>query len=186
MRKFFVFIQCGILAGCAGLNAPWLDLPTAQVSLRWHRVSGRSHVDQQGVCNFFMVDTPEGVAVDVYPQIEKCIKERGIEGFAIPASTGDVKNVKFYFMSDYNKVEQAYVDFYGITRYKQEVHHTATICPFQECMKMGGFYFHGTGLLYGGVVYTKIWMSAVGHELKHEWDGSFHDQNGNWYSLKKE
>lgn len=172
MKKVLLLLVALLCTGCAFTPA-WLEQPTYELSIRWHRMEGDAFLDKEGVCNIYMVNTVSGVRVDVEKQLNVCLRAQTKKGFARQTDTADVKNVRFYYVSTQLQAEQRFVDYHGMRAYKAQVVGHNNICGPDQCMVINAFNMYLSR--YTGIVYTDQKKPTLGHELKHVWDGNFHN-----------
>lgn len=186
MRKILIslFVVASMMAtGCA-MNPQakvWAENPTSyeEVAIKWHRNPGKGYLDTEGTCNIQAVDdedSADGLKV-VYAQILKC--RTAIERMPVTNEGRKLekKTVRIYIVPKPGDVEQRMIDFYGWRFYKATMRASGKpdVCGFGtgvRCVTMSGFYMNLPD--WSGIVIAKGYLSDVGHELKHVYDGNWH------------
>lgn len=174
-----------ILCGCATTtsSSSWRNTPDVQIAVRWHRDSGVAYFDQ-GVCNYFAKDD-ESSLTEAWKQIEWCIDARKKSNvFGVSISGKDIRVVNVFFVDGPRALQQRFVDVNGMQALRvieramrvTEVQRSLTCVEDKGCSYFDGFSFGGTN-----IVLIRGLEEIAGHELKHVYDGEFHDRYQKWH-----
>lgn len=135
----------------------WLQWPKVAMHVRWIRAHGATSEVRDGVCVLYMADTERGLE-HAEDQIQHCATQGARPVRGAPAGT-----VLLYWhpVDDEYAVANLYEDVYASTAGARIV----------------GFYLHRGGTEPCHVVTTPRHF-ALGHEIKHCFDGEFHPRRG--------
>ena len=167
------------LAGCA--ERPWVSAQASplEIEVAWHVVRGRPHVDAAGTCHYYADDNEDSLA-SVWRQVNACA--RGTVPLREPRDPGrGVKLVRMFLARDYTELNRWYIDSYGMASFKafDLIASRSDLKP--ACVPKGGcsyflaFYLGRDVMLVGSERRSR---ESLGHELKHVYDGTFHDGLG--------
>jgi hypothetical protein len=133
--------------------------PTHELDIAWARRGGPPPRVVDGVCIVHMADQQESDLLDAERQVEACVATGGLR-LDRPTPPGAVR-LRWYRFPDVEATSRAYSELYtGLSR------------------RVAGFYYHGPGEPCH--VATARTRRALGHELKHCFDGQFHRSDGSW------
>ena len=179
---FLVIAFC--ISGCAGMPPDtWSKNPDVEIEVHWHRFSGVGYIDGQGVCHYFAEDS-EGGLLQVWPQVKKCLDQKKTQGLLSSSSkTPGTKTIKIFFADGPQDLQRRFVSVKGVSalravtkaQYENKNPHPIICQDGKGCGRIGGFAFDASVVIMLGL------ESTIGHEIKHLYDGEFHDMWWQWY-----
>jgi hypothetical protein len=139
----------------------WLDTPDAVFDVRWIRAYSTVSEVRDGVCTVYMLDRVESDLYYAEEQVDACIKSGRLQLHQrVPAGA---TRIRWYRAAGPDAVNTMRYELYGLRDFR-----------------MGGFYYHPdpNGPCH---VITARGALALGHELKHCFDGFFHSSSSRWF-----
>jgi hypothetical protein len=138
----------------------WMDRPDATLYVRWIRVDDYPQAEvRDGVCVLYMADRREQDLDPAETLIRSCI-ERGAHDVPAPGAI----RLNWHRMPDKWAVTKRFGETFGVQRVR---------------VPALGFYVEAED---GCHVVTSDKSPSLGHELKHCFDGAFHDHTGRWFT----
>lgn len=177
IKKFIFVLALCIISVNNSWSKEWIANPSNVIEVRWNKnIIGESFKDSDGVCNVFSNDDEESLTT-IWSQIENCK----------PSSKSVTKTktikVQLYKVDSLRIVNRYKIDIYGMERLPDFQPMFCLDSPSgkfidQQCGRYSGFYFQKNDFC-GIVLHSRI-ETIFGHELKHCYDGRFHNVNGEW------
>lgn len=159
MKKLFALVLLA-LSGFASAAEP------VTLDVRWIRAHSTVSEVRDGVCVLYMADHESGLEVGA-SQLEQCMSKGGL---MLPdvVPTG-AKRVHVYRVTTWDAEVQLFQSMYGHPLTGDDVNGYP-----------GGFYHAEPDGTCSIVYRAKASLIGVGHELKHCFDGNFHDAAHKW------
>lgn len=174
-----------ILCGCATStsSSSWRNNPDVKIAVEWHRTLGTAYFEQ-GVCHYFAKDDEESLK-GVWHQIEWCLEARKKSNvFNVVISGKAIKVVSVFFVEGPRALQQRFVDINGMQALRsiEKAMQVAEVKRSLTCMEdRGCSYFEGFSFGSTNIVLIRGIEEIAGHELKHVYDGEFHDRYQKWH-----
>jgi hypothetical protein len=138
----------------------WTATPATTLQVRWIRVEGIPQFEiRDGVCVIYAADTDEAALHKIHPLLDGCARTGKAPATGFIAGTVQM----YWHRVDQSTVLARSAELWG-----------------ERSRVRAGLYYHPDPKGPCHVVAAEEHLSA-GHELKHCFDGAFHDGKGRWY-----
>jgi hypothetical protein len=160
MQANRLLLTAALAVACSGgvASPAWLQTPTHILTVRWVRVWGVPQFEvRDGLCVVYVADAQQELTV-VERLMEGCIAR----GAGVVRAPGTVQ-----------------LHWHRIPNTRQAIDERMGSLMGASYREAGGFYFHPDPKGPCHIV-TRMQQDRAGHELKHCFDGHFHDAQGRW------